>query len=304
MSDLDVFRQDFSGILTGCAKARRASLRGGVGSSDDFKIIALFERLAREAETIDPTVFRQFHSSADQGLETRSFVFRREALLAQVGVLYWPTDAADLIGWIGVRCSEDLDLDREPCTAMLPTERPRSRGGPSPARKSRELARSWASDFSAGFGIVAPLLSLWNVRLAVEQLHDRAFIVEHASVPATVISVKPASISRSNGSASDVVMAFQQASGETCRVTWHSVLPPFAGAPGESMPVVPRSSVCELPLIPTQIGDPMQTFAIAAALMAGGLGSLKVWAWLFRHSLRPTSRPTRFPAGSRPHDLA
>lgn len=168
---------------------------------------------------------------------------------------------------------------------------------PSPPAGAKQASlRSCAIDFSAGLGIVAPILSLWYVRLAVGQRHDRAFMADHAAVPARVVSVDPSSDGRSAGSADTVVLAFQPPSGTPCRVTWQAARPGFTGAPGETLTVVPRSADCVLPLIPSRIGDPVQTFALAAALMAGGLACLKAWAWLFRHP--------PLPAWSRRRDLA
>ena len=158
-------------------------------------------------------------------------------------------------------------------------------------------------EFTACFGMVAPLLSLWITRAAFGQLRDRAFTVDHAAVPATVASVSAVTAGRSIGSASDVVLTFRQPSGKACRVTWHAGMR-FSGTSGDALPVVPRSAGCELPLIPSQIGDPMQTFSVAAALMAGGLASLKLWAWLFRHSPPPLTRPVWPSARMQRHDLA
>ncbi|WP_131114406.1 hypothetical protein [Lichenihabitans psoromatis] len=305
MSDLDIFRQDFSGILSQCAKAREVSLCGALSSGDDLKIIALFERLARDAETLDAAVLAHY-SIAEQGLGARWFVLRREALLAQVGILYWPTDAADLIRWMVTQAS--LDLAEEPSlspnSSMLPpARRRRSRGSSASTHKPQGLGRAWAIEFSAGLGIVAPLLSLWHVRAGIGQMQDRAFMAEHPSVPATVISVDPSGGVRSSGSADMVVLDFRQPSGEACRVTWHSNLP-FTGTPGDILAVVPRSSACGLPLIPLQVGDPPQSFALAAALMAAGLISLRLWAWFSRHLPQRTNRPKPYSARSRRHDLA
>ncbi|MCW6512230.1 hypothetical protein [Lichenifustis flavocetrariae] len=304
MSDLDVFRRDFSGILTGCANARRASLCGGSGSGEDLKIMALFERLAREAETIDPAVFAGLRAVTEQGLATRHFIPRREALLAQVGVLYWPKDVVDLVRWIAVQSSEDLDLCRKPVPILSPATQPRRHAGLDPARRRRDISYGRANDFYAGFGIVALLLSLWNVTLAFGQMHDRAFVAGHATVPATIVSIEPTSVGKSSGLARDVVLTFQQPHGEICRVVWHAALPSFEGAPGASLPVVPRSSACEVPIIPSRIGDPMQTFTLAAVLMAGGLVSLHMWGWLLRHPPRPFFQSLWLPPESRRHDPA
>ena len=213
-----------------------------------------------------------------------------------------------MVRWL---TSHTADSDREDFSPT-PSRRSAAEASPRPVNApglrqdsldggEQSLPRSFAVNFSAGFSVVAPLLSLWNVRAAFGPMNDRAFMADHASVPATVVSVSPVTASRSSASSIDVVLAFRQASGEACTSTWHTGIPPFSGAPGDTVMVVPRSASCGLPLIPSSVGDPMQTFALAAALMAGALASTKFWSRLSR---RPVARPVAFALVGRRHDVA
>jgi hypothetical protein len=113
----------------------------------------------------------------------------------------------------------------------------------------------------------------------------------HAAVPANVISVdKLAGGGKSTTSPTDVVLAFQPSpSSGPCRVTLRADTSSMSVELGQSLMVVPRSPDCELPLIPSRIGDPLQTFAVAAALLIGGLASLKFWSRLGKRPSRPAA---------------
>ena len=47
----------------------------------------------------------------DLDLAEHCYIAHRDALLAQIGILYWPADAADLLSWIGAHAAFDLEQD-------------------------------------------------------------------------------------------------------------------------------------------------------------------------------------------------
>ncbi len=296
MVEYDAFRKDLANSLLRCAEIRRRSRAGGALNGEDIKIVALLEGLAMDVKNLDLHVFLIFELMFTHKRLARQYLRRHDDLLAQLGVTYRPTSATDLVRWMTHHTMDDA-LDGG---APRPLRRPQVEGWSSPGR-IREgqrgpvigdrpgLPLSLAVNFIAGFSILAPCLSLWNIRTAFGQLHDRSLMADHAAVPATVTSVKAVTASRSSGIGSDVVLSFRQPSGEACTATWHTGIPAFSGAPGDTVMVVPRSASCEMPLIPLDVGDPMQTFALAAALMAGGLASIKLWSWLSRRSPRPAT---------------
>lgn len=289
MSDLDLFRQDLAGLLARCATDRRLSLCGGVESGEDLKIIALFERLAREAATLDAAVIERGAHAANPGLDKRCFVPRREALLAQVGVLYWPGSAADLVQWMGAQVLE-IDPPGGDGGRVPPADRPAARrpadAGPSPPRvggtiKASAFPSSFANDFSAGFGIVAPLLSVWEIGQGIGQWRDHVRLGSRPAVPASVLSAMPSEGDRGASLSSDLLVSFKPSPSETaCRVAVRIGPATVRPAAGATLMVVPRSFNCEPPLIASEIGSPMMTFALAAGLMAGGLVALRLWGSL------------------------
>lgn len=311
MVEYDAFRQDLATSLLRCAERRRLSRTGGALTGEDIKVIALLEGLASDVRNLDLHVFLIFELMFTHKRLARRYVRRHDYLLAHVGVTYCPSSATDLVRWL-THHSLDEGSDggaprppRRPAIEVLPPPGRTRTGQRDPVDGDRQgLSRSLTVNFAASFGIVAPCLSLWNVRAAVGQMHDRTLIADHASVPATVVSVSPVTASRSSGLASDVVLGFRQPSGEPCTATWHTGLPAFSGAPGDTVMVVPRSSSCGLPLIPSEVGNPMQTFALAAALMAGGLASIKLWSWLSRRSSWPVRLSPYAVSARRRHDLA
>ncbi len=310
MVDLDAFRRDFAATLLDCADRRHRSAGGGVLTGEDLKIIALFERLAADVENVDRHVLLTFDVAMTHKRLARVFPRPCEDLLAQVGVSYCPPNATELLRWltkqVGAEARQIRPADRS--TAAFGSARDRKH--PSRRRSSAEIAAppdflvSVAADFSAGLGIVAPMLAVWQVARGIGQWRDRAVAEGHPTVPANVISSQPSAGIRHPGLSSQVVLSFRpSASSETCVVSVRIGRPPEQTMAGTTMLVVPRSAECEAPLLRSEIGDPLTTFALAACLMLAGVGALKLWNWLDRPEAYQAHVALR-PVWSRPRPLA
>lgn len=153
MSNLDVFRQDFAALLQGYAADCRRGLRGGRVGAEDLEIIVLFERLARQAERLDHEVFETCQGRLGREPLAHCFTRHREGLLSQIGILYWPNDASDLLRWMTVRVTTIMPQFTEPhvassdaassalTSALLHEERKRAVLGFSPRRPKATLSK-------------------------------------------------------------------------------------------------------------------------------------------------------------------
>jgi hypothetical protein len=292
MLDLEMFRQDLAGLLHGMAEDRRRA-SGGRMCGEDLKIVALYHRLAREAATFDGAVYAACQDRLAPEPLARCFRDRRDDLLVQVGTMFWPKTADELVTWL----TDQIVADR-PKTATdgqagewaSLRQPPPNRGRDRSNAPRQTFTASWGIDFCAGFGIVAPMLAVWEVRVGAAQWQDRALAHAHPAVAAHVASVETMVEGRS--AATNVVLDFSPAPGAgSCRIMMRDVMPPLTVTPGQSLMVIPRSSDCEVPLVAARIGDPWSTFALAIALVAGGLVALKLWARLGRPRVRRMEHP-------------
>lgn len=149
--------------------------------------------------------------------------------------------------------------------------------------KPSTIYGSIASDFAVAFGVVAPMLSVWEVGRAVEAWRDQRVL--HATPPvfARVIASDTVEGGRSSGLAKRVVLTFQPTpQSASCKVAVRIGFVSTQPEPGSAIAVVPRSDRCETPLIPSDIDDPEAAVMIAAGLMLGGLCSIKLWDRTYR----------------------
>jgi hypothetical protein len=280
--DLDLFRQDLAGLMQALARDRRRACAGAAACGQDLKIIALFEKLARDAETCDAGVFHACQNRLDREPLARCFQ-RRTDLLAEIGTLFWPKSIGELVGWMTdqVTAGPAPRQGRDPFDNLTAVHSALASPTPRPSfgdTAQREAPAAWAVEFTAAFGIVAPVLGVWEIGVAVGQQHDRAAMSAHPAVPARVVSADSVPDGR-GASTTDVVLAFRPSpSAGDCRIMMRAVSPPLAVQPGQSLMVVPRSFDCEAPLIQSRIGDPLPTILLAAALLAGGVACLGVWS--------------------------
>lgn len=309
MVEFDVFRQDLATLLLCRADRRRHAWAGSQATGEDLKIIALLEQLAADVENLDMQVFLVCRAMLTHKRLARRYLRRRDELLAQIGVTYWPVGATDLVRWISRQTlADDPEAPRQGAARAIPAPPPRSTDSPYRSRSAAAAPRSplgtsVAADFCAGFGIVAPMLALWEVGVGVGQWRDNATATSHPSVPASVVAADPIGGDRSAGLASTVVLNFQPTPAATsCQVSVRVGFTPVRPEVGTTLMVVPRSANCEPPLIAAELGDPLMTFGLAAALLAGGIVALKMWSGLSRRSF-PSQAPARarrpYPALSR-----
>ena len=307
MVEFDSFRQNLATLLLCQADRRRQSAAEGRLTGEDLKVVALLERLARDCENLDLHVFLICRLMFTHRHLARRFLQRRDHLLAQVGVIAWPSDATELVRWMMRNLIDDeedrsvmINGDRSAATRPVgPVQAPPAALRPAVRSRAPGAFATAARDLTAGFGIVAPLLALWEVKLGIGQWRDQAAAQAGTAVPATVISSEPVRGGRSGPIASKVVLTFQPTpAASACQVAARVSGDPSHHAAGTTVMVVPRSPACEPPLVVAAIGDPAITFVLAAGLMAGGLGALKLWSRLGRPRRR-ASRERPFAAGVR-----
>lgn len=300
MVEFDAFRQDLATLLLCRADRRRHALAGAQATGEDLKIVALLDKLAADVENLDMQVFLVCRSMLTHKRLARIYLVRRDELLAQIGVTYWPVSATDLVRWISQQTlADDPEATRHETVRAIPAPRSRSTGKVTPQSRS-PLVASVAADFCAGFGIVAPMLALWEVGVGVEQWRDRTTVDAHPAVPASVVAADAIGGDRSAGLASTVVLTYRPSpSAASCQVSVRVGFTPMRPEVGTTLMVVPRSANCEPPLIAAELGSPMITFGLAAASLVAGVVALKMWSGLSRRAVRPHE-----PAGADPHHSA
>lgn len=301
MVAFEVFRQDLTNLLLRCADHRR---HGGPGCPDvgeSRAIAALFERLAADVRNLDLQVFLVCQTRLRHQRLAGSFTQRRDDLLAQIGVTYCPANATELMCWMSRHSREADHVSDGSPLRFVPLLPGRGFGGtaaPARARSRKDgpstISASVASDFAVAFGIVAPMLSVWEFGRAVGQWRDQQTLHATSPVPATVIASETIGGDRSPGLARQVVLSFQPTPrSASCQVAVRIGFAPTGPEPGSTMAVVPRTGNCEPPLLPSEIGDPGATVMLAASLMIGGLGSITLWDRIYRKKHGPPSRPHR-----------
>ncbi len=157
MVEFDAFRQNLATSLLDCADRRRTAV-GSRASGEDLKIAALLERLSADAGNVDLHVFLLFQLMLTHEGLARRFADRREALLDDVGMLYWPANATDLVRWLVWQTSSEAPSDI--ATLAHPRRRPApgtsAEMGAAPLRfvastyAPRQRQRSWPWAFGRG----------------------------------------------------------------------------------------------------------------------------------------------------------
>jgi hypothetical protein len=271
------FRRKLAHRLRVCALGRRRACVGNP-SGEDLKVMDLCGRLALDAERLPAAIVDEVAAlCADQAF-ARRFEQVWQALPDVLGVVLAPPNAVSLVRWMIDQARHDFGLEpQRPDPALDPR-------GLSPLRRSttvpqaRGVLQAFAvgRDFAAAFAIVAPLLVAWELSTAVGQQRDRVFAASHAPISATVEAVTT-NISRSTLAPATATLAFAPpGQRDLCHVAVQLGDRTLV-AVGRPLTVVPRSRVCEAPLVPQAIGNPFATLTVALLLLAGGVGSLKVW---------------------------
>ncbi len=302
---LDAFRRDLAITLRSQAERRRQAL-GGTGSfADQLDAIRLLEDLADDAKNVKPHVFLIYRSLLANDRLRRLFEREKRGLFARVGVDRTPCDATDLIRWmlreVGDMAYHEgtwpdagcLELYCEPARDR-PREQDRA-SGPS-------ATQTFVLELSAGFGIVTPMLAIWEARQGFWQWRDQAFVAAHQKLPAMIVSLDQVDDGRSSQFLA-ASLAFTPPGQAECRVTLKRHSGTSFPKVGGTMDVVPRAPGCAEPLVPSQIGDPLATLTLSAALLVGGLSSLKLWAalrrrpgWLVEPPVSSRLRRSAYPA--------
>ncbi len=281
-SSLDRVGTDLAAALRLLAERKRQTLPLSLDFARDLRTIRLLDDLAGDAPHLSPRVALLHESILASATLARTYARHRVRLLDAVGVAYVPVDADDLVRWLVRQVAELARRDREAGTIARP----------------QGAGVRFVLDLSAGFSIVAPLMAFRQGRVASAQWHDRAFAASHRPLDATLQALRIRAGGRSGPVPSADIAFVPAGSHDTCHVT-------VAGQPGQEFPqvggtlaVVPRGQACDVPLIPSAIGDPVLSVALAAAMLAFGLACLTLWSTLRRRcvgdeprSLRP--RPPR-----------
>ena len=149
--------------------------------------------LAADTEHLDLHVFLICKLMLTHRHLALRFLDRREGLLSEVGVTYRPATATELVRWLIWRTMDDSpegrpgsDQARKMTLAVLsPNRAGRMRAYPAGSFVSAAIG------LSTWIGIVAPVISVWEIGRAIGQWRDGAAPDGQVIVPATVISAVP-----------------------------------------------------------------------------------------------------------------
>ncbi|WP_131194204.1 hypothetical protein [Lichenihabitans psoromatis] len=278
---IDRFRQDLGKALRGSAAHKRKTIGQGLSTDQDIDCIILLERLADDADTSPEHLFDRYGRTFADTQSATMYFGRQKALLDRVGVDCVPHDVGELLGWLGRRTKEQ-HAKAETASPMV-----------SPRLRSavRDSATIFALDLSAGVGIIAPMVAIWEIKQGIGQWMDRSVALNHPSVQATVLAIERPGAER-HFSGSTITLSYKMQDGTgLCQTAVHTLSPASFPPAGETIEVVPRSSTCGSPIIPSQIGDPAATFGLVLVLIAASLASLKVWLRLLHRPTRGSIRP-------------
>ena len=280
MVEFDVFRLELAAAFRSSARRRETWARYRA-EGDDLRT-ELCERLASDAENLDLHVFLLCQLMFTKGDLAERFYDVRDELLSEIGTGSPPASATE---FVRVTLRRTLN-DAPPAWRIRSSkevgayERPSFRSGACTSRRSMPHARlgmvAIGDAALAWTGIVAPILSVWEFgRGASQSLVQRSSDLRSA-VPATVISAEPVPSLRHPPAAYDAVVSFQSSPASTPCEAGVRIGGASAPIAGTMLVVVPRSVRCQTPLLPSDIGDPFATWALAAALMIGGVGAFKL----------------------------
>lgn len=275
------FRRKLAHRLRNCA-ARRRQASGANPSGEDLKTIDLFARLARDAEQVPQDIVDSVAQRCLDPAFARRFEIAWDSVDDVVGTMLVPRSAAELIRWMVSQADYGPGSDGGGSRAAL------SRPGHTLAQVSRSMPASGppglmisvVSDFTSALAVVGPALSLWEGSTAIGQWRDHAYARSHPQRPATVVDTTAAGGGRSGPPSAMQTIRFTPADGQaacTIAVSQGAGPPAFVG---QVLTIVPRSGLCEPPLVLAAIGDPTTSATIALAFLASGIASLKVWRWL------------------------
>lgn len=291
MRNLPFFRRKLAHHLRSCAARRHAACLGDP-TGEDLKVIALFERLARDAEHLPQALVDTVAQLCADPVSARRFDHVWETMGDTLGVLLCPASAIALVQWMVDQARHDAgEATRiaDPPSELGTPAAPVVQGPGRSALTRNNPVVSIADDFTGALAVVGPMLAVWSGATAIGQWRDQAFAASHAAVPATVVSVAGGDAGRADVPPLTETLAFTPADGSLpCRVPVQ--LGRRQSDPlGQSLTVVPRSSGCEAPLVPGTIGDPIVSVTVALAFLASGAAALKAWTWLRRGRLEAAS---------------
>ncbi|MCW6510850.1 hypothetical protein [Lichenifustis flavocetrariae] len=290
MHTIELFRHKLIHRLNRCAADRRQAC-AEVPTGEDLKIIALFDRLARESDHFDPDLSAEVEQALADPVRARGLRQALEDLPASIGFSVWHRDGASLVRWMLVQASP-------PDPIPLASRRSRiAAGGTGTASERRrlpvagrtsenarpDLFRSVAREFTGGISVVGPLVAVWEIASGARQWRDHAFAASHPGAAATIVAVKAEAGTRSFMPTVAGTISFRPSAGsDRCNVPVRLDTHSGSFEVGQSIAIVPRSGDCEAPLIATQIGDPSASFICAILFLIAGLAALKAWLWLWK----------------------